>query len=84
MEKETQSQVDTGVQEVFRRVFDREGLVINRQMTAADVDGWDSLANIQMIVAIEKKFRVKFTTTEILQLKNVGDLLDLVTVRLSK
>lgn len=84
MERETSALIDARVQEIFRNVFDSEDIQIKREMTAQDVEGWDSLANIQMIVAVEKCFKIKFTTTEIVQLENVGDLIDLIQARLGK
>lgn len=64
------------VQDIFRDILDEESLVLTRETTANDVDGWDSLTHIQLIVAIEKKFKVKFSSKEILSWKNVGELLD--------
>ena len=84
MEKETQAQIDTTVRDVFRCIFDSQDLVISRATTANDIEGWDSLANIQMIVAIEKAFSIRFTITEIVQLQNVGDLADLVKSRIGQ
>lgn len=70
------------VQDVFRDVFEDPTLVINERTTAEDVEGWDSLAHINLIIAIEKRLGVKFATAEISRLKedgtNVGTLLDLV------
>ena len=70
------------VQDVFREVFDDPALVLNDRMTAEDVDGWDSLAHINLMIAIEKRLGVKFATAEISRLKedgkNVGSLLELV------
>jgi len=70
------------VQDVFREVFEDPALVLNDQMTAEDVDGWDSLAHINLMVAIEKRLGVRFATAEISRLKadgaNVGSLLALV------
>ena len=64
------------VQDIFRDILDEESLTLTRETTANDVDGWDSLTHIQLIVAIEKKFKVKFSSKEILSWKNVGELLD--------
>lgn len=66
----------TRVQGVFREILDEESLTLSRETTANDVDGWDSLTHIQLIVAIEKNFKVKFSSREILSWKNVGELLD--------
>jgi acyl carrier protein len=62
------------MQRVFRDVFDDDVLELRRDMTAADVENWDSLSHIDMIVALEREFKVKFTTAEVTTLKNVGDL----------
>lgn len=64
------------VEGVFKDILDEESLSLSRETTANDVDGWDSLTHIQLIVAIEKNFKVKFTSKEILSWKNVGELID--------
>ena len=64
------------VENIFRDILDEESLNLSRDTTASDVDGWDSLTHIQLIVAIEKQFKVKFSSKEILSWKNVGELLD--------
>jgi acyl carrier protein len=60
------------VQDVFRTVFEDPALVLSDGMTAADIDGWDSLAHINLIIAIEKRLGVKFATVEISRLKEDG------------
>lgn len=62
------------VNEIFIDVLDNPAIVLTGQTTAKDVEDWDSLNHIQLIVAIEKKFKVKFTTNEIRSWKNVGDM----------
>jgi acyl carrier protein len=62
------------VQTVMRDVFDNDGIVLTESTTAADVEGWDSLSHIQLIVAVEKHFNIKFTSKEILSWQNVGEL----------
>ena len=64
------------VQEIFRNILDNEEIVLSNETTADDVDEWDSLTHIQLIVAIEKEFKIKFTSREILSWKNVGEMLD--------
>ena len=63
---------------VLRNVFEVWDLTITREMTAHDVERWDSLRHIQLIAAVEKAFGVKFKLREVLSMKNVGDLIDLV------
>jgi acyl carrier protein len=62
------------VQAVMRDVFDNDDIVLTESTTAADVEGWDSLSHIQLIVAVEKHFNIKFTSKEILSWQNVGEL----------
>jgi acyl carrier protein len=68
---------------IFREIFDSPTLVLHDAMTAADVENWDSLNHIDLIVAIEKKFKVKFTTKEVTGLKTVGDLAELIQKKLA-
>ena len=66
------------MQVVFRDLFDDDTLQLRPDMTAADVEAWDSLTHINLIVDIEREFKVRFTTGEITGLKTVGDLAALV------
>ena len=68
---------------VFRDVFDDPTLVLREDMTAADVPNWDSLNHIDLIVAVERKFKVKFTTRDIAALKTVGELAELTAKKMS-
>ena len=63
---------------VFERVFDENDITITREMTAEDVPTWDSLHHIQLISEVERAFRIKFKLREVLSMKNVGDLIDLI------
>lgn len=70
------SQVLSQVQDIFRDILDEDELVLTETSTAEEVDGWDSLTHIQLVVAIEKHFKFKFTSKEILSWKNVGEMID--------
>lgn len=72
------------LQEIFRDVFDEEDLEIREDMSAKDIDDWDSLAQINLIVAIEKEFGVKFNLEEISKLKNIGEMLEQIRIKLDK
>ena len=61
---------------IFRDVLDNEDIELADSTTAADIEEWDSLSHIQLIVAIEKGFGVKFTSLEIMRWKNVGEMVD--------
>lgn len=60
---------------IFRMVFDDNDITIERHTTANDVDGWDSLSHVNLIVAVENAFKIRFSQKELLTFKNVGDLL---------
>ena len=60
--------------QVFRYVFDDDSISIRPEMTANDIDGWDSLSHINLILAIESTFNIRFTQKELLSFRNVGDL----------
>ncbi|MDR2841555.1 MAG: acyl carrier protein [Paludibacter sp.] len=66
------------VQTIFRDILDNEDITLGYETTANDVEEWDSLTHIQLIVAIEKHFKIKFTSKEILSWKNVGEMLDCI------
>ena len=80
--------VRTPAQEVFRQVFDDPEIVLRDEMTADDIPGWDSLTHINLVVALEKRFKIKFATAEISRLKengqNVGTLLALLAKKLAR
>ncbi|HEV8043274.1 MAG TPA: acyl carrier protein [Bryobacteraceae bacterium] len=59
---------------VFRDVLDNDRIALAPEMTARDVEGWDSLANIRLMITIEEEFRVKFDVGEFQEYRNVGDL----------
>lgn len=59
---------------IFQEVLKRDNIVLANETTAQDVDGWDSLTNMQLISRIEKRFNVRFTFRDIVKLKNVGDI----------
>ena len=63
---------------VFQDVFDAEDLSVKVETTAKDVDGWNSLAHIRLMVSIEKKFKCRFSAAEISGLKNVGEMVSLI------
>ncbi|WP_321331054.1 acyl carrier protein [uncultured Bacteroides sp.] len=61
---------------IFSDILDDENIVLNEQTTADDVEEWDSLSHIQLVVAIEKAFKIKFTSKEILSWNNVGEMVN--------
>jgi acyl carrier protein len=70
------------LQEIYRDVLDNEDIVLTNETTADNIEEWDSLTHVQLVVAIEKDFKIKFTSKEILSWQNVGDLVDCVANKL--
>lgn len=66
------------LQEIFRDIFDDKSIEIFDEMTAKDLEDWDSLMHMNLIVAMEEEFSIKFTMTEMLDVKKVGDFIALI------
>lgn len=65
--------------DIFQEVFDNDELVVDRNTTSEDVEGWDSLTHVSLIVRVEQRFGLKFTSYQVSNLHNVGELEDLIT-----
>jgi acyl carrier protein len=74
----TDAELYAGLNEIFRQVLDDDTISLTPSMTAEDVEGWDSMNHIFIVVEIEKRFGVKFQAAEMEELKNVGELAALV------
>ena len=70
------------VQDVFREELELDDLILADETTADDVEEWDSLSHVQLVVALEKTFGIKFTSREILSWDNIGDLVDCIGKKL--
>ncbi|MEA4804370.1 acyl carrier protein [Acetobacterium wieringae] len=70
------------VEVVFRDVFDDENLNISEDTNSEDIEDWDSLEHINLIVAMETVFKLKFNITEVAELKNVGEMIDLIEYKI--
>jgi len=75
-------QVRAKLTEVFQDVFDDDSIIVNDLTTAADIEDWDSLEHINLMVAIERSFAMKFNMAEITSLKNVGEMVDIILKRI--
>lgn len=64
--------------EVFRKVFNNPDLMIEHYMSANDIEGWDSFNHLRLIMFIEKEFDLQVPGTEVMKLKTVGSLIDLI------
>ena len=78
----TREEIFNNLNEVFRDVFDDEEITVNENTTSNDIDDWDSLEHINLIVAVEKKFGMKFSMGEVTTMKNVGEMADIISSRI--
>jgi acyl carrier protein len=74
----TEADIYDVLTEIFRDVFMREDLALKSGLSATDVEGWDSFKQIEIIMAVEERFRIKLTTREMDSLQNVGDLVRVI------
>lgn len=77
----SREEIYKNLDEVFQDVFDDDTIHVNDNTTADDIEDWDSLEHIGLIVAIERKFNIKFNMGEITSLKNVGEMVDIIIER---
>ena len=76
-----EAQIYARLAKVFEGVFDEDSIEITPGLSAKDVDGWDSLTHIRLMLTIERDFKIKFSTAEIGKLENVGALVALIKAR---
>lgn len=79
----TREEIFEALNGVFREVFDDEEIVVNDATTADDIEDWDSLEHINLIVAVEKEFHIKFNIGEVHSMENVGDMVNLIEKKIS-
>ena len=79
MEKE---EIYEKLNNVFRDIFDDESIVVKPETTSKDIEDWDSLEHINLIVAIEHEFGMKFNMNEVTTMKNVGEMVDIIISRI--
>jgi acyl carrier protein len=77
----TKEEIYAQLDEVFQDVFDDEEIHVNAETTANDIEDWDSLEHINLVVAIEAKFGIKFNMNEVVSFKNVGEMVDVILQR---
>lgn len=77
----TNEQIYAEVNEVFREVFDDEEITVSANTTADDIEDWDSLEHINLIVEMEDKFGIKFKMGEVTGMKNVGEMVEIIAER---
>lgn len=67
---------------IFRKVFNNNSLILNNELTANDVDHWDSLSHMLLITEIENSFLIKFKLKDLNKMRNVGDMVDVIISKL--
>jgi acyl carrier protein len=70
------------VEEIFRDQLDDESIKLTTETITEDVDDWDSLTHIMLVVAIEKHFKIKFTSNEVLSWNNIGEMIECIQIKL--
>ncbi|MCI9359797.1 MAG: acyl carrier protein [Hungatella sp.] len=78
----TREEVFEKLNQVFQDVFDDDEIQVDDNTTSGDIEDWDSLEHINLIVAVEKKFGMKFNMGEVTTMKNVGEMADIILQRI--
>jgi acyl carrier protein len=78
----TREEVFAKLQTIFRDIFDDAGLAIEETTNSSTIEDWDSLNHINLVVAIEKEFKIKFNLSELATLKDVGSMVDLMMAKM--
>jgi acyl carrier protein len=76
-----QEEMTGKLKSVFQKVLEENDITITREMTAQDIEKWDSFRHVQLISEVERAFGIKFKLREVMSMKNVGDLIDLIHVK---
>jgi acyl carrier protein len=77
-----EAQIYERLTQLFQDIFDDDSISVTPELSAKDVDGWDSVTHIRLMLTVEKAFEIKFSTSEIGNLKNTGDLVTLIKARI--
>ena len=80
----TLEQVITEVTAIFRDVLDKDSIQLKYETTANDVPDWDSLSHIELVVAVEKHFKIRFNFADLQKFKNIGEMCDNIVLKLSQ
>jgi acyl carrier protein len=75
------SEIQQRLTKAFHKVFGDDGIVLNPAMTAADVEGWNSLTHVRLLLTIERELRIRITAAEAAKLQTVGDLMQLAQAK---
>ena len=75
------TEITAKVTDIFRDVLDNETIILTDATTANDIAEWDSLNHMQLVVAVEKQFKIRFASGEIQRWKNVGEMIDSISAK---
>ena len=78
----SREEIMTRLNEVFRNMFDDDSIVLNDNTTSDDIEDWDSLEHINLLVSVEQEFNMKFNMNEVTNMKNVGEMVDIIISRI--
>jgi acyl carrier protein len=78
----SKEQIIMDLQEIFCEVFELDTVTIDSNTSALDIDEWDSLTHIQLVVSVEKKYNIRFNSAEIQNWENVGKMIDSILLKL--
>jgi acyl carrier protein len=84
MSELTRAEIQSDLQEIFRRIFNNEDLVLSDSTTSAEIPGWDSLQQIKIILACEKKLNIRLRARDINALENMGEMIDHLIAAVNK
>ncbi len=79
----TKEEIYIKLNNVFRDVFDDESIIVTSKTTSSDINNWDSLEHINLIVAVEQEFKIKFNMKEVTTMHNVGEMADIILSRIN-
>ena len=74
----TKEEIYERLNTVFREVFDDDEIEVCETTTADDIEDWDSLEHINLVAAVEQEFGIKFTMAQVMGMKNVGEMVDII------
>jgi acyl carrier protein len=80
----SQDEIISELEPIFQDVLDQPSLKLTGESNASNVEGWDSLAHVTLVGAVERKFRVRFTLAELQSLKNIGDMASVIGKKTAK
>lgn len=78
----TKANIYEKLTEIFRDIFDDDTIELQETTSSEDIDGWDSLEHINIVVAVEQTFSIKFTMDEVTGMKNIGEMVEIIMSKL--